>query len=494
MPFDLLMLRALALFVAVLAACTAAVDVRPWTLVADPRAPHQWFATWPGVKGISLVAADNASTAVNGFTVSHLLDGHSRMTGLAAWQHADTGDLLLYVASYDDHRVWRYQLDARTGASRGQLQMVGPDHPMGLALFDDGDTMCVSGELANARVVQCYRIQRRLDADGVSIDEWWVMMANYQWERDSVAAPQPKAEAMWRDPRALAIEGSPAGSLWIDTKERLIRFPLDSITGAYMPQEVPVSLGAERLTLGDGVIVAPSAARRVTWQTQPTIQDAEPLHEHTQQLLRAVIWRQATLSDAERVRLHLERDARVERQFNRLPAALAQGEVSPSATVAPTPSVTALPTTTPSGTVPPSGTPTPTATASATQPIAVSTADDNDQTKAASGHASSGPNTALWGLSALAVPLCFAVAALTAVAVYRGRRQLSRTVPGRLRVRFGAMPTQDVKPMIMRAESSLDEDPLMQWERIYDTNSASSIAMLPPADDSRFDGELISRQ
>lgn len=489
------MLRALALFVAVLAACTAAVDVRPWTLVADPRAPHQWFATWPGVKGISLVAADNASTAVNGFTVSHLLDGHSRMTGLAAWQHADTGDLLLYVASYDDHRVWRYQLDARTGASRGQLQMVAPDHPMGLALFDDGDTMCVSGELADARVVQCYRIQRRLDADGVSIDEWWVMMANYQWERDSVAAPHPKAEAMWRDPRALAIEGSPAGSLWIDTKERLIRFPLDSITGAYMPQEVPVSLGAERLPLGDGVIVAPSAARRVTWQTQPTTQDAEPLHEHTQQLLRAVIWRQATLSDAERVRLHLERDARVERQFNRLAAALAQGEVSPSATVTRTPSATALPTTTPSATLlppPPSSTPTPTATSSsATRPIPVVA---GDQDKVASGRASSGTNTALWGLSALVVPLCCAVAALAAVAVYRGRRQLTRAVPGRLRVKFGAMPTQDLKPMTMRVESSLDEDPLMQWERIYDTNSASSIAMSPPGADSRFDGELISRQ
>lgn len=481
------MLRVVALFLVVAIVCAA--DVRPWTLVADPRAPNQWFATWPGVKGILSVRAENESTAVNAFTVSHALDGQSRMTGLAAWQHPQTGDVLLYATSYDDNRVWRYQLDARTGASRGQLQMLAPDHPMGVALFDDGDTVCVSGELANARVVQCYRIQRRLDDDGISIDEWWVMMSNYQWER--TAAPQPVAEAVWRDPRALGIEGSPSGSLWVDTTERLIRFPLDSITGAYMPQEVPLPLGAERLALGDGVIVAPTAARRVTWQTQPTTSDAEPLYAHTQQLLRAVIWRHATLSDVDRVTLHLDPNAQVRHQFNRLATAVAQGEVSASATVTPPPSATttrtAPPTGTPSGTLPPSATPTPSPSSS----WPVTSAVGVEQTKEDSGRSSS-PNTALWGLSALALPVCCAAVALVAVGAYRGRRQLSRAMPGRLRVKFGAMPTHDLQPMMLTVESTLEDT--ASWNEIYDPSSASSIALSPPGDDSRFDGALISRQ
>lgn len=487
-----------------LVAWSNAESLRAWTLVDVPGGDgSQWLATWPGVRGVMLVSADNTSTVQNSINVKRIIDGHDRMTGLTAWRDDEfgTGDLLVYVNSFDDHRVWRYQVDSTTWEVRGQLQMLSPQHPLGLSLATNGDNICVSGDTAaggETRVVQCYRVSRALSDDGVTIDEWWVMVSNFQWTGGPEDPTHPRAEALLYDANALPTEASLAGSLWVDCKQQpgqLVRFPVDSITGAFMPDflALPASLPAERLTwtssssTGSHLLVAGDSAYEVSWSLasgSPGINAATPLwratsaHDH----LRAVVWRHVSLDPFQRLDLALL-GAQATVTFDLVREAIASGEVSASPSITPstsgTPSeapATATHTVapSPSATVAPS--PVPSASAAALdnggdEPLPWN---QNDSEKVASGHHNNNNQSlhALWALTSLALPcLCVPVAVW---AVWRKRRTLSRAIPSQMTwLKSG----QSVQPYSMGVASAPTDGATGSWSQYYDVGDPSAVAI-----------------
>ena len=509
------------LFIAVaLVACVHAEALRSWTLVDLPSGSPspQWLATWPGVRGVMLVSADNTSTVHNAVQVRRIIDGHDRMTGLTVWRDSNlgTGDLLVYVNSFDDHRVWRYQVDPTTWEVRGQLQMLSPQHPLGLALSADGDSICVSGDTGNGeiRVAQCYRISRALSDDGVTIDEWWVMMSNFQWTGAATDPTRPRAEALLYDSNALPTEASRAGSLWIDCKHQpgqLVRFPVDSITGAFMPAflALPGSLDAQRLTwtaVADGshLLVTADSAYKVTWSSDTGaagVSAATPLwlttttHDH----LRAVVWRHTALDSFQRLDLALL-GASTAVEFNLLDEAVQSGEVSQSSSLTPSvsrtpssvPSATRVPEASPSTTraayiPPPSATlnPSPVPTASTEPVVVVVVVDDpvlivmnastNDSEKIASSDSDDNSNDSLhglWALTSLALPCCCVPVAVWVV--WRKRRTLSRGMPARMTwLKSG----QTQQPYALACASGANDGATGQWSQYYDVGDPSAVAI-----------------
>jgi len=418
-----------------------------------PGESAHWLATWPGVHGVMSVRADNESSVANRLHISTLLPGHDRITGVAACRDTRFSALFVYVTSYDEHRVWRYQLDTVSGAVVGQLQMLSPRQPRALSVVgEDCDRVCVSGSMDDERrVVQCYRVERRLDDDAISVDEWWVMISNYQWPRDAASdAPQP--EALVHDPRATALEASPGGSLWIDTlaTDDVTRFAVDSMTGIHFPHtlSLPAHMSPRRLSwYDDGLTVADAdTVATVQWSTSGpdhwTVRDTHPLH--------VVAWRYALMDPFDRLALADNPSFVIERSFNRLEQAIALGEVSASSTSTASPMPTAS--RSPTGTAAASLSPTPAPTA--VQP----SIESSTLVEEVSGGKSHHTNLdALWALTVLMLPCCCFVA-LVAVAVARQRRkrQLStRSLPMQVQT------------------TTLSEG----WTDLYDRNQSSFVAV-----------------
>ena len=440
--------------------CCLATPVRPWTLVDLPGSSTQWLATWPGVRGIMLLSADTESAVTNRLTVHRVASGYDRTTGLAVWPSDLNSDLLVYVNSYDEHRVWRYQIDPATWRVRGQLQMQSPQHPLGVSLSADGETACVSGDSPTSRVVQCYRIARALDDDGVTINEWWVLKSNFQWDG---SVTQPRPEALLFDSRALPTDVSPHGSVWIDSKlspGNLVRFPMDSLTGAFMPSTLvfPTALPEQRLVWSTAeashVIVSEHDAYTIDWsetQNAPAMVPAEPLFEtvdsHTH--LKAVVWREAALDNFDRLTLGAD-NAVITITFDRTPEALAVGEIA--ATPSPLPSASQAPSHMPT----PSGSPAPTHEA-------VPVISDKTTKK----HGNSDSLEGLWALVTLVLPLC-CVPCIAFVA-WKKRDAIRRLLP--------RQHANDLKPYEMFASSLMVAEQGFQFHEYYDSRTATSVAI-----------------
>lgn len=474
-------MRALLLLL-LLAAVASASSLHAWTLLDLPATAAdepQWLATWPGVASVLLLRADNHSTVQNSISVRRVLDGHDRMTGMALWYDTEfgTGDALLYVNSFDDHRVWRYQLDPETWAVRGQLQMLAPAHPMGLALRSDGDQMCVSGDGVNpaSRGAHCYRISRALADDGQTIDEWWVLMAYFEWE-DPSASKLPVSETVLFDSQARAVETSPRGSLWIDTKQtQLVRFPVDSTSGAFAAEVLPLpSAFASEPRLdwtdrnGTQVLVAADegAALRIQWNGAPALSSAEPLHRWMSvgdDLLRAVVWRQVVLDPFQRLELADNHEAVLTVSFDRLPAAILAGEVSASPSQTPSISATASisHSISPSPSIPP---PTPSPSAAAIVP--------SEESHIASGNSrhKKDNNDGYFGFFALlALPCCCVAGFLVVLGVQRWKARAANTLRDYPVVEMGVT----------------DSEPLAHWEEQYEATGPASVR-IPRARNSPF--------
>lgn len=462
-------------------AAAAAANLSPWAFEPVPDEPAHWLATWPGVHGVLSVRADNMSTVINRLRVETLLPGHDRITGLAACREGR--DLLVYVTSYDDHRVWRYQLDGESGAVRGQLQMLSPHNPRAVLALDGCRQICVSGSDAHdthRRVVQCYRVDRALDDDGVSIDEWWVMVSAYQWPRadgDDGATPSP--ESLLHDPHATALEASPSGSLWIDTKtqRRLVRFAVDSQTGVHFPDEYPLpgALSAQRLDWAAGTLgVADSEDTAVLdWSDTgllgwTSLDGPHQLSDH-EEALRVIAWRYAGLGAFDRLALADDRSTVIEMSFNRLAEAIAIGEVSASPSNSPTPTPTTTPSETPTRTSQPS--PSPSVTPMPTVPVY---APGVESKESGGGGGDKHGHDELWALTTLLVP-CACVPIVLFV-MYRKRHRLGR--PWR---RGGG----DLKSMELHdAGGGDDEQPLSPdagWYDMYDGDVRSAVAIPHPS-------------
>ena len=494
------MLCRLLLLLAVTAAATA---LHPWTMV--PVADRQWLATWPGVHGVILMTADNTSTVANRVHAERVLGGHDRMTGLAVWEDTEfgTGDLLLYVNSFDDHRVWRYQVTPDTWEVRGQLQVLSPERPHGLALDVTGDKMCVSGDTSLGRVVKCYRIQRALADNGVDLNEWWVLVSNFQWTADSGPGEGPRAEAVLYDERALPTDASVSGSLWVDTKQArrpLVRFPVASITGAFMPSftELPADISSERLTWTDTpttqLLLSAQSAYRLQWTKlggAPLVLPAEPLHRTTDaaDYLRGTLWRQTSLDVFQR--LDLDDGGTVVVEFNRLADAIAVGEVaaSPSQTPSqsPTPSETstASPSATPGATPLPSATLPPTPKPSLLPEIVVLP----DEKEAAQKHHGGTSNERLWALTTLIVPFC--CVPLAVVVAWRNRRGIARAVRQPRAALRWPKRSDSLQPYSVTGQGG-EEGIAAGWTRLYDDREATAIALPLARDNSDFgDGQFV---
>lgn len=457
-----------------------ASSLHSWTLLDLPATENdepQWLATWPGVAAVMLLRADNHSTVQNSVTLRRVLDGHDRMTGMALWYDNEfgTGDALLYVNSFDDHRVWRYQLDPRTWSVRGQLQMLAPPHPMGLALRSDGDQMCVSGDGVNpgSRGAHCYRISRTLADDGQTIDEWWVLMAYFEWE-DPSGSKQPVSETLLFDSHARAVETSHRGSLWIDTKQwQLVRFPVDSTSGAFAAEvlSLPDAFASEpRLDWtnrnGTQMLVAAEegAALRVHWDSAPTLDSAEPLHRwlsDDNDLLRAVVWRQLTLDAFQRLELADNHEAALVISFDRLSAAISAGEVSasPSHTPSVSSSASVSHSNTPSPSIPP---PTPSPSALPVLP--------SEESHIASGHKKKNNNDdGYFGFFALlAIPCCCVAGFLVMLAAQRWKARSTNKL-------------RDY-PVV---EMHNDGERLTGWDEQYDATGPASVRV-PHVSNSPF--------
>lgn len=494
----------------VVSACVATDALRPWTLVDLPLPGTQprWLATWPGVRGVMLVSTTDDSTVSNSITVQRVINGHERMTGLAVWHDTTlgSGDLLVYVNSFDNHRVWRYQVDPTDWSVRGQLQMLSPQHPLGLTLSAGGDSICVTGDTTDAtRVVQCYRISRALADDGVTINEWWVLMSNFQWTGAAADPEHPRAESLMYDTQALPTEASRAGSVWVDPKQPagwLVRFPVDSITGAFMPSSLtlPDGLDAVRLSWtitevgNQHLLVAANSAYRVSWSRDtgaPVVSAAEPLHATVSphDHLRAVVWRNAALGQFDRLDLALGGNV-VTLSYNRLDDAIAVGEVAPSPSQTPstTPPPSQTPTQTPLSTAThspmPSATATRTAQATASPtPTPFAKLPVNSEDKVASGDKSDSSSSlhALWALTVLALPCC---ALPCAVYLVVRKRHSIATTGGVAWLRRGK-PAQPYTMGLTTGGGGGDES-TGTWTTDYDIGTPAAVAIPTGIQNSPF--------
>ncbi len=300
--------------VVVLTTCCLA---QPWAMA--PLPDSGWLATMSGVHGVLRVETDSQSA-----TVSSLLRGHDRMTGVVVVQDdvLGTHDLLVYVASFDGHSVYRYQVDAETNSVRGELAMVSPTNPRGLALAA-ADRMCVSGSSSpEVRVLQCYRITRALSDDGVTIDEWWVMVSNFQWDADQQDA---STDFILFDPQSKPVEAARGGSVWVDdTRGSLVRFAVDSATGLHFPDTLTGVYSADQphltFTASDApdthYVVEPERVVRIAWTDnnapQAAVLDRPYAAMSGADWLRAVVWRALVLDAEQRVYISLVDDAVVE--------------------------------------------------------------------------------------------------------------------------------------------------------------------------------------
>lgn len=488
MVFQLSMQKAFVLLTATLVAWSCAESFHAWTIVPNPVESNTWLATWPGVNGLMMIRAANASTVTNELTVSQLASmGHDRMTGLAVWNDVEfnTQTTLVYVNAYDDHHVWRYQMDIKTGVIKGQLQMQSPNLPIGLSLSRDGDTICVTGTnaLNQARIVQCYRITRSLDDDGVTINEWWVMTSNFQWNPTTTSTSTTlTSESVLFDANALPTEASRRGSLWIDTRKSnsLVRFPFASLSGAYMPSFValPSNTNQDRVAWSTEnhntqIIADPVQIYTINWNgnaPELTIAsrpyDALTLNDY----LMAIVWRFSSLDSFDRVQFHTTTGFSVTIPIQRTADAISIGEIAPSPT--PMPTSSAMPSVSVTATV------TPVPSRLPTVPIIENTTgveiSDNDNS-----HKHSPDYSGLWALVTLVLPcLCIPI---VLVLVWKKRRLFAHA--NRLTVNV-MWPGNHVQSMPLDVQSETDDSP--GWNPLYDQRMAKCIAIPTGNENSPF--------
>jgi len=451
------------LLVAIVVAAVHTQDTRrpAWSFVPSGT-PNVWFATWPGIAGVMRVTACNSSLLRNELTITSQLTGHDRMTSVAVFVDAQLSpDTLMYVTSYDTSRVYRYQLSSTTGGVRGGLSFAAPLFPRGLVVSDDGERACVTGAVdVSTRTVRCYRITRALADDGVTLDEWWVMVSNFEWSVHTDTSLSATTDAVWFDSQARIEEAAASGSLWIDDtlEGGLIRFAVDSASGrnaaeatanvytpgaTHLTQTWRANADTHVIALVSGVFV------RVQWTASgtPVIVGVPRAFEavNAAEYATAVMWRQSALDDVQRLQLELVPGATVTVTFDRIAEALAIGEfvipspsATPTGTAAPTAQATPPPTPVPSS----QGTPSPGAL-DANPTDAPAKSEDGQSQK---------PPQALWALTALlAVPCCLGLAFVGVVYLKR-RRLLPARADAWLSWRSGGL-----QPINLASEHSADD-------------------------------------
>lgn len=444
------------------------VAAHPWAMAPLPGDGRAWAATMPGLHGVVQMHADSTSVIVNTLNTSVLVRGHDRISGVAVVRDTmlGTGDLLVYVAAFDGDAVYRYQLDGRTGAVRGELAMLSPDSPRSVVLAAD-DRICVTGTHApDVRVLQCYRIMRALDdADGATINEWWVMVSQFLWDAptDGIAV-----DHVLFDSRAKSLEAARGGSLWIDdTHGSLVRFAVDSVSGMHLPDVMRAAYApgvahtvfTAEDTRDRHYFVEADRVRVLQWvDGEPRLEALPtPWKQMTpRDWLRAVVWRASSLSDEQRVYLSLTAGAAFALPLDRTAEAIASGEMAASPSATPQPSATAT------GTVPPSASATPSATPTPTVFIHI-------EEEVAEPHNGKRDLTGLWALVVLVLPCCALPVVL--VLAWTNRRRIAPYLPRR--GWLAIKPSGGLQPMDLHGVSG---EPVAT-QSFYDMNTATSVAV-----------------